>query len=68
MLQFELFSLRWDTILLRYYLMMALPIIGGFSGQWWIGLLALPVFFSAITGLKITLKGKESKTNRLLAK
>ncbi len=60
MLQFEFFALRWETTLLRYYLLMALPIVGGFTGQWWIGLFALPVFLSAITGLKITLKGKES--------
>lgn len=56
MLQYEFFKLSFSGILIRYYLMMAVVIFGGFTGQWWIGLLALPIFISAITGLKISNK------------
>jgi len=53
MLRIELFALRWETALLRYYLLMAIAIIAGFSGQYWIGIFCLPVFISAITGMKV---------------
>lgn len=62
MFKVEFFALRWETALLRYYLLMALPIIGGFTGQWWIGFLALPVFLSVMSGMKITRKAKVTAT------
>lgn len=65
MFEVEFFSLRWETALLRYYLLMALPILGGFSGQWWIGLFALPVFLSVVTGMKITRKVDKKTTSTL---
>jgi hypothetical protein len=37
-------------IIVRYYLMIMVVVIAGFSGYWLLGLLALPVFLSAITG------------------
>ena len=64
MFQVEFYALKWETALLRYYLLMALPILGGFTGQWWIGFLALPVFLSVMTGMKITRKAKEVATTK----
>ncbi|RMG80520.1 MAG: hypothetical protein D6714_14470 [Bacteroidetes bacterium] len=46
------FALNVKTFVLRLYLMMALVLIGGFSGQWLIALLGLPVFLSAMFGIK----------------
>ncbi len=40
------------TIFLRFILMMAIIIAAGFAGAWWLGLIALPVFISAICGMK----------------
>ena len=47
---FELSIYGW---FLRLILMMAVVIIGGFTGQWWIGLLALPIFLSALLGVAL---------------
>ena len=35
----------------RYYLMMAVVILAGFIGNWWLALLALPIFLTCLTGL-----------------
>jgi len=56
MLRYEFFKLDFAGILIRFYLLMAVVLIGGFSGQWWIALFALPIFISTITGLKISYK------------
>jgi hypothetical protein len=47
----KLFQLRTDTFVLRLYLMMAVVVIGGFSGAWWLSFLAFPIFMSALLGV-----------------
>lgn len=47
------FEARFDTILVRFYLMMGVAILGGFTGQMWLIAFALPLFLSAILGIKI---------------
>jgi len=60
------FSASLDTILLRYFLMMAI-IIGSFSlGYPILALLSLPVFISAIAAISFT--GKSKKSNQLSVK
>ena len=61
MLRFEFLNLTLGTMLLRYYLMMAVVIAAGFLGNWWIALLALPIFLSTILGVVIKF-GKDSKS------
>ncbi len=56
MLKTTFLAISLDTMIMRFYLMMALAIIGGFSGYWGIALLALPVFLSTILGVKIEWK------------
>jgi hypothetical protein len=51
----KLFSLNFDTLILRFYLLMAIIIGAFFIGQTWLAFLALPVFFSAMTGMKFTM-------------
>ena len=50
----KLFELNMTTLMLRFYLLMGIVIGAGFSGYWSLALLALPVFFSALVGLKIS--------------
>ncbi|MDX1407206.1 MAG: hypothetical protein R3330_03705, partial [Saprospiraceae bacterium] len=50
----KFFDLSFSTIILRYYLMMLIVIVAGFSGQWWLATLSLPVFLSCLMALKIT--------------
>jgi 1,4-dihydroxy-2-naphthoate octaprenyltransferase len=52
------FQLKISTLLLRFYLMMAIVVIAGFTGQWWLAVLSLPVFISAILGIQF---GKNDK-------
>ncbi|MDX1478826.1 MAG: hypothetical protein R3301_14030 [Saprospiraceae bacterium] len=49
----KLFRLNFATIVLRYYLMMLIVIVAGFTGQWWLATLALPVFLSCLMALKL---------------
>lgn len=46
------FNISLTTVLLRFYLMMAIVIVAGFSGMWWLSVLALPVFISNMIGLQ----------------
>jgi hypothetical protein len=51
------YNLGIGTLILRFYLMMAVVILAGFSGQWWICLLALPILMSIMTGYSFKKKG-----------
>lgn len=62
MFNIQFLSLGLTGIFTRYYLLMTVVIAAGFSGQWWLGLLALPIFVSAILGVKITLKETQNRT------
>lgn len=52
------FELSIAGFLLRFYLMMAVILIGGFTGQWWVVGIGLPVFLLTILGVRL---GKEEK-------
>ena len=45
------FDLSFGTIILRFYLMMGVVIVAGFSGYWLIAFLALPIFLSIMMGV-----------------
>ncbi|MFK8058431.1 MAG: hypothetical protein AB8F78_20060 [Saprospiraceae bacterium] len=49
----KLFELSLTGMIIRFYLMMTAILIAGFTGIWAIGLIALPIFMSALTGLEI---------------
>jgi len=56
----KLFQLRIDTLFLRFYLMMAIVLIAGFTQMWVITFLALPVFLSCLMGMQF---GRGAYTN-----
>lgn len=39
------------TIVIRFFLLMAIVIIAGFTGQWWLSIIALPILLSAMAGV-----------------
>ncbi len=47
----KVFNLSVGTIIARFYLMMLIVIAAGFLGQWWLAVLAFPVFLSIMFGL-----------------
>ncbi|MTB49464.1 hypothetical protein [Lewinella sp. W8] len=52
------FAIGIDGLFIRFILMMACVIIGGFIGQFWIAGFALPIFLSAMLGVGF---GREKK-------
>ncbi len=48
------FNLSIGTVILRFYMMMGVVIIAGFSGYWSIAFLALPIFLSIMMGITFT--------------
>jgi 1,4-dihydroxy-2-naphthoate octaprenyltransferase len=60
----KLYQLSFTALMLRFYLMMAIIIIAGFSGIWLLSLLALPVFFSGLMGLQFSKLKAIKKTHR----
>jgi len=44
------FEANFGKIVIRFYLMMAVVLVAGFTGFWALGLLALPIFLTAILG------------------
>ncbi|MEL6657085.1 MAG: hypothetical protein AAFY48_12140 [Bacteroidota bacterium] len=52
----EFFSINIATVIIRFFLMMAVIIIGVFSGQWWLTVLGLPIFLSVMLGISFKRK------------
>ena len=48
------FSLPFDKIILRFYLMMAVVVAAFFAGVPWLGLVAVPIFMSILMGIRVT--------------
>ena len=64
----KLFHLSLTTLMLRFYLMMAVVIVAGFAGIWPIAFLALPIFMTCLLGVKFTFGDNEetySHTQRI---
>ena len=65
----KLFKLSVAGLILRFYAMMAVVVIGGFTGQYWLMVLALPIFLSAMMGAATdTQKEEIISKNRTLVK
>lgn len=58
----KFFQLSIGGVLLRFYLMMAIVILAGFTGYWLLGILALPVFLSTMIGVEFTRKENKKRT------
>ncbi|MEN0048723.1 MAG: hypothetical protein AAF806_16800 [Bacteroidota bacterium] len=59
-MKIEYFEATWDTVLIRFFLMMAVIIGGVFAGQYWLAALGLPLFLSALMAPKITFEKPKS--------
>ena len=46
----KLFRLDFASLLVRYYLLMAVVLIAGFTGMWWLAFLGLPIVLSCLAG------------------
>lgn len=47
----EFFSIGIPTVIIRFFLMMAVIIVGVFTGQAWLTVLGLPIFLSIMLGI-----------------
>jgi hypothetical protein len=52
------YNLSIGAVILRFYLMMGVVILAGFTGQWWLSILALPILLSIMTGFSLKKEGK----------
>lgn len=57
------YHLSFTATILRFYLMMAVIIIAGFSGFWWLGFLALPIFLSIMMGAQFKYSKRKTSLN-----
>lgn len=64
----KVFELSLGTVILRFYLMMLIVIAAGFIGQWWLALLALPLFLSLMAGITFSLGHKKEASIKVLQK
>jgi len=65
-IKMQAFESNFENVVKRFFLMMAVVLIGGFSGQWWLAVLALPIFLSAILSVSFfPQKEKEGKEVRM---
>jgi len=56
------FEASFGTVLLRFYAMIAVALIAGFANIPWLGLLCIPIFLSAMMGVKFDFGRKENRT------
>lgn len=47
----KFFHLSITGLILRFYLLMAVVLVAGFTGTWAVALLALPIFMSCMLGI-----------------
>lgn len=57
----RVFEANVKTIIFRFYLMMAVVLTAFFSGQFWLAIIALPLFLSALLGVSVHNKQKVRK-------
>ncbi len=62
----KVFELSLGTVVLRLYLMTLIVIVAGFIGQWWLAVLALPVFLSLMSGAVFSFKRKNQANIKVL--
>lgn len=66
MIKMNMFSLGIGEVVVRFFLMMAVIIVGVFAGMPWLTLLGLPIFLSALLGVSFRSPAKgEAKTGRI---
>lgn len=57
------YEASFATILIRFYLMIAVALIAGFANIPWLGVLCLPIFMSAMLGVKFDIGTTNKKAN-----
>ena len=56
----KFFEASIGTIVVRFFLIMAIVIVAGFLGQWWLSLIALPVLIGAMLGISFKSSSKKA--------
>lgn len=56
----KVFEANFATVIKRFYLMMAVVLIAGFTGLWWLAILALPILLSSMLCVKFFDKKEET--------
>ncbi len=62
----KFFEANFVTVIKRFYLMMAVVLIAGFTGLWWLAALALPIFLSSMMCVKFFDKKKGDESVKMI--
>ncbi len=62
----KFFGINLAQMLLRYYAMMLVVIVAGFIGQWWLALLAFPIFIGTMMGLSFKKDDKAPQKGKII--
>lgn len=46
------FESNFTNVIIRFYVMMGVVIIAGFTGLWWLAVLALPIFLTGMMSVR----------------
>lgn len=67
MIKYNMFSLSVGGVVVRFFLMMAVIIAGVFTGQYWLTILGLPIFLSAMLGISFAApkSAAQAKTSQM---
>ncbi len=59
------FKASLSTVVSRFFLMMAVVIIGGFTGQLWLIVFALPIFLTAMLAISFSPETTAAKSAKI---
>ena len=54
----QFFGSNFEKVIIRFYLMMGIVLVAGFTGMWWLALLAFPVLLTAMMSIRFFDKKK----------
>ena len=57
------FQASFANVLIRFYLMIAVALVAGFANIPWLGLLCIPIFLTAMMGIKFDRGTTNKKAN-----
>ncbi len=57
----KLYATNVGEMVLRFYAMMAVILIAGFTHQWWLGVVGFVIFFGTLVGAKVFDKEKSEE-------
>lgn len=62
----KLYATNLAEMILRFYAMMAIILIAGFTKQWWLGIVGFVLFFATLVGAKLKDENTETGEGKVV--